>query len=918
MRLSLLVVSAALFFSGAAALVYQVVWLRMLGLVFGHAVDALTAVLVAFMAGLALGSAVGGRLSSRLRAPLAVYAWLEVGIAVYALGLPAGLPALTRVSLSLRGALGLSYEGWGLLQVALAFLVLLPPTALMGATLPLVSQALASGGEAPGRRVGALYAVNTWGAVTGALAAGYFLLPSMGNRATVWIAAGANMVAAALAFIISRRLEPRSPREPALAPSADEAFGVRRGLIPAAMAVSGAAAMVFEVAWTRALSLLLGSSTYAFAAMLLAVLVGLATGSAVYAWRWGNRPAGPAALGVIQIGVGVSAAVVLASFERFPDVILAALRMSTSPRWVDLVEILVSVAALTMATIWMGAAFPCAIAAASGGAPAGVRIGQGVGRLYAANTAGAIVGVLLGGLVLVPTWGIHGALKVAVVATLALGGALLAAGLGSTLRRGVGAAAALGLAVGAAFLPNWDARVMSSAPAVYARSYLEAGTTRPLRELVGGQEVLFYRDGRSGTVAVTRQGSQILLRINGKIDAGTVVDMPTQVMAAHLPLLAHPAPKTVFILGLGSGMTAGAAARHPIERVDVLEIEPAVIEASTFFRDFHGDVLRDPRVRAMVGDGRNFLQASPARYDVIISEPSNPWMSGLAALFSREFFGLARARLRPGGVMLQWVQSYNLAPDDLKMVVATFREAFPATSIWEPRPGDFLLLGRVEKVPLDARRLRERWETEPRVRADLERLGIGSWAGLLGLFVLGEEDTARLAAGAGVNTDDRLPLEFGAPRALYLETSIPNRAMVAFFRSADLPALTSESAPLMEQAENRYWAGVGCLRRADPASALAHFERVLQLDPTHAPAAIAAATAALQLGRPAPALDFARRALARQPPPPAALFLAGVAAWWLGRGHEAGAYLERASALEPGNAEFRETLRRFRSGTLSR
>jgi hypothetical protein len=410
----------------------------------------------------------------------------------------------------------------------------------------------------------------------------------------------------------------------------------------------------------------------------------------------------------------------------------------------------------------------------------------------------------------------------------------------------------------------------------------------------------------------------VFLRINGKIDAGTVVDMPTQIMAAHLPLLAHPAPRTVFILGLGSGMTAGAAARHPVERVDVLEIEPAVIEASRFFRDFHGDVFRDPRVHATIGDGRNFLQASPTAYDVIISEPSNPWMSGLAALFSREFFLLARERLRPGGVMLQWVQSYNLAPEHLKMVVATFREAFPATSIWEPTPGDFLLLGRVDRVPLDALRLRERWETEPRVRADLERLGMGGWAGLLGLFVLGEEDAARLAAGAGVNSDDRLPLEFGAPRALYLDTSIPNRAMVAFFRSADLPTLTPESAPLMDQKENRYWAGVGCLRRADPAAALGHFERVLKLDPTHAPAAIAAATAALQLGRPAPALDFARRALARSPAPPAALFLAGVSAWWLGRGEEAGSYLERASALEPGNAEFRETLRRFRSGTLSR
>jgi spermidine synthase len=923
----LLLVSAALLVSGAAALVYQIVWLRMLGLVFGHAVDALTAVLVAFMAGLALGSALFGRWSPRLRAPLAAYAWLEAGVALYAVCLPIALPALTRASLALRGALGLSYDGWSLLQVALAFLVLLPPTVLMGGTLPLVAQALAADGSSPGRRVGAFYALNTWGALAGALAAGYWLLPALGNRATVWTAAGANIAAGMLAVIASRRMRsgaspdalgPRLGSTGAVSPARGEGSG---WLIPVVMAVSGAAAMIFEVAWTRALSLLLGSSTYAFTAMLVAVLVGLAAGSAVYAWRWGDRAAGPAALGLIEVGVGISGAALLWGFDRLPDLVLAGLRVSMSPAWVELLQIFVSAAALTTATLWMGAAFPCAIAAAVG---PGEWVGQGVGRIYAANTAGAVLGVLLGGLVLVPAWGAHGALKAAVAATLLLGAALLAIAPAGRVRRGafyhVAAAAPLVLALAVIFLPSWDARVMSSAPAVYARTYLEAAGGRRLRDVVGEQTVLFYRDGRSGTVAVTRQGDQILLRVNGKIDAGSVVDMPTQLLVAHLPLLVHAAPRDVFILGLGSGVTAGAAARHPVARVDVLEIEPAIVEASRFFRDLHGDVLRDPRVRVVIGDGRNFLLASPARYDVIISEPSNPWMSGLAALFSREFFLLARERLRAGGVMLQWVQSYHLAPDDLKMVIATFRSAFPATTMWEATPGDFLLLGQVEHTPLDARRLRARWEAEPGLRADLERLGIGGWAGLLGFFALGEDDTARLAGAAGLNTDDRLPLEWSAPRSLYIETSLPNRALAASLRSTDLPALTPESASLLERAEHRYWAGMGCLRRAAPAAALVHLDRALALDPGHAPAAIAAATAALQLGRAGPALEFALRALHHQQsaPPPAALFLAGVASWWLGRTDEAGRYLAGAVALEPGNVEFQDTLRRFKSGTLSR
>ncbi len=847
-------VLAAAVVSGAAALVYEVVWLRMLGLVVGHAVDALAAVLAAFMAGLAIGAALFGRLAGRLRRPLAACAWLEGGIAAYAALLPSAVAALPRASLPLREALGLSYGGWSLTQTALACVLLLPPTVLMGGTLPLLSQAAGRGHAAAARVAGALYALNTSGAVLGALAAGYWLLPTAGNRETVWIAAGANLGAAALLLIAARS----APSAPGEAPVAErsQGHGSRAWLIPCAMAVSGAAAMVFEIAWTRALSLVIGSSTYAFTSVLVVVLIGIAVGSAVYAWRWGARPAGPAALGAIEASVGVFAALALLGFERLPDLLLTGLRWSAAPAWVALLQIMVSAAVLLPATLCIGASFPCALAATTVG--------------------GAAVG------------------------------------------RQVGAALSLAAAYGVALAPAWDARVMSSGPAIYATSYLASGQGRSLRQLVAEEAVLYYRDGRSGTVAVTRQGPHTLLRINGKVDAGTVVDMPTQLLAGHLPLLVHPSPRTVFILGLGSGVTAAAAARHGAERVDVLEIEPAVVEASRFFAGEQGGALDDPRVRITIGDGRSFLLSTGARYDVIISEPSNPWIQGMAGLFSAEFFALAKQRLRPGGLMLQWIQSYNLAPDDLKMAIATFRSAFPATSLWEPVPGDFLLLGSVERAPLDLGRLRARWEAEPRVRADFDRMGIRDWAGLLGFFALREDDAARLAAGGGLNTDDRLPLEFSAPRSLYTDTLTQNRVLVGWFRRAPLPEFTTESARELERAEGRYWIGVGCLRRGAPADALVHFDRALALEPAHVASALGASTAALQLGRFADALAFARRALAREPARPTALFLAGAASWWLGQTDEAGRFLERAVALEPQNAEFRGALERLRRGTLSR
>jgi spermidine synthase len=907
---------AAAVLSGAAALVYEVVWLRMLGLVVGHAVDALTAVLAAFMAGLALGAALFGRFAGRVRKPLAACAWLEGGVAGYAVLLPLALAALPQATLPLRAALGLGYDGWSLTQTALACALLLPPTVLMGGTLPLLSQAAGGAPASPARVAGALYALNTCGAVLGALAAGYWLLPTAGNRATGWIAAGANLAAAALLLVASRRPPGEVTASSGRVPDAERSSGPDSPawVVPAAMAVSGAATMVFEVAWTRALSLVIGSSTYAFAAVLVAVLVGIAAGSAVYAWRWGGRPAGPAALGVIEAGVGGFAALALLGFERLPDFLLAGLRWSAEPGWVALLQLMLSAGVFLPAMLFIGASFPCALSATVVGA---TRVGRQVGRLYAVNTAGAVVGVILGGLALVPGWGVHAALKTAIVATLFLAAALLAAS-GRGARRLVPAAASVVAAGAVALAPAWDLRVMSSAPAVYAKTYLGAGEGRRLSQIVAEETVLFYRDGRSGTVAVTRQGPHRLLRINGKIDAGTVRDMPTQLMAAHLPLLVHPSPRTVFILGLGSGVTAAAAARHPVERVDVLEIEPAVVEAARFFAGEQDGALDDPRVRVVIGDGRSFLQSAGPRYDVIISEPSNPWVQGMAGLFSAEFFALARERLRPGGMMLQWVQSYNLAPDDLKMVIATFRTAFPATTVWEPTPGDFLLLGSVEPAPFDLGRLRARWEALPRVRADFERLRIRGWAGMLGFFALREDDAARLGAGAGLNTDDRLPLEFSAPRSLYVDTSLPNRVLLGWFRRASLPEFTPESAQEIDRAESRYWVGVGCLRRGAPADALAQFERALALDPVHAASALGASTAALQLGRPADALAFARRALAREPAQPAALFLAGAASWWLGQTDEAGRFFERAAALEPQNAEFRGVLERFRRGTLSR
>lgn len=789
------------FLSGATALVYEVVWLRMLGLLFGHTVYAVTTVLAAFMAGLGLGSLLFGRRAPRLGDPIRTYGVMEVGIGLYAALTPWLLRAISTVYVDLHRAVDLSYDAFSFVQFLVVFSLLLVPTTLMGGTLPILSQVIVAQGDAMARPVGLLYALNTFGAVLGVALAGYSLLPGLGNRTTLWLAAAANVAVGLVAMLYSAKARATAAGATGRPLSRAVLAGASRsGVWPVvALGVSGAASMIYEVAWTRALSLVIGSSTYAFTAMLLVFLGGIAGGAALYAWLRGRRRATPAGFAGLQIGIGLTVAIALLVFERMPELFLLGVKWSDSPRFVQAVQLAVSAAALLPSTVLIGATFPCAAGVAGGGPTAA---GRHVGRLYAANTLGAIAGTVLAGFVLVPTVGMHSAITIGAALNFLLGAALLVRVRPATAWPRA-AAAATGLAgVGVLFLPIWDLRTISSGPAVYAKRYLAVDGASAARE------VLFYRDGPSATVTVERAAGFLSLLVNGKVDASTApADMPTQLMLGHLPLLLHPAPRTVLVIGLGSGITAGAVARHPVQHLDVVEIEPAVVEASRFFRAENGDVLSDPRVRVVVGDARSFLLTAPTRYDVITSEPSNPWIGGIASLFSLEFFQLARQHLQPGGIMLQWIHAYNLLPQDLRTVVETFRTVFPALSVWQVGPGDFLLLGRAEPAPIDLNVIKARYDTNPTVRQDLERMRMGGWAGILGYFVLGAGDAGRYASHADVNTDDRLSLEFSAPRALYLDTHAENARALRSFGTASLPEVTPGSLAELENADVRSWIG---------------------------------------------------------------------------------------------------------------
>lgn len=809
------------FFSGTTGLIYEVLWTRLLGLVFGHTVFAITTVLAAFMAGLGLGSYLFGSMADRHARPLRLYGLLEAGIGVYALLTPSLISTAESIYIPLYRSLELSFFAFSLAQFLLIFVILLAPTTLMGGTLPVLSRFFIHEIATLGGQVGRLYALNTFGAVLGTYLAGFQMIPSFGIRTTLLLAAVTNIGIAALTVVFDRHLsrlgvqattlqtprsrgaeEPRSEEGNVPAPlapgyplgaSAPLQWSVVVWLAVIGLGISGSASMIYEVAWTRALALIIGSSTYAFSTMLVTFLAGLALGSYLFSRLVRRLTVTPFLFGILQLAIGLGALVVTPFFDRLPEVFLWAFRLSQSPAFVKALQFSISALAMFLPTLFMGATFPCVAQIVSRDLD---RVGQDVGRVYFINTGGAIAGTVLAGFLLIPTWGVQPTLKLAVSLNLGLALALFLAARETLWRRGMAAVGPI-LAFVVLFLsPPWDARAMASGVAIYAKHHLrQLGRSDFRTAMASENQLLYYKDGISATVSVHGKSDVRYLRVNGKTDASNTGDMHTQLMLGHLPLLYRPDAKQVLVIGLGSGVTAGAVAAHPVNEVDVIEIEPAVVEAAAYFAKENRNALKNPKIHMTVADGRNFLLASGKQYDLIISEPSNPWMHGTGNLFSLEFYQLVAKRLAPQGIVCQWVQTYSLYPDDLRMVIRTFRTVFPHVTIWSTIPGDLLLIGAKEPVVLDHSQAQRRYESLPSLREDLARLGFPSPLTIVADFLLNEEDTARYSQNALLNTDDLPILEFSAPESLYADTTDLNLRVIRAFKG-------DGSAPIARTAED--------------------------------------------------------------------------------------------------------------------
>ena len=778
------------FFSGFTSLVFEVIWERELMQVFGTTSFALSTLLTAFMAGLALGSVLGGRVAARLRRPLRVYGLLEGGIGLYALAVPLLLDGLPWVYGLIFDRFLQDFYLFSLLRFVAVFLVLVLPTTLMGATLPIVSQWVAERARLFQGKIGLLYGVNTLGACAGAGLAGFVILPGLGLEAANTLFACSNFVLCAVVLLSERVLQARATRLDEQQEEIDEEAtalleatrGVRaqaeavpgwlvRGAL-VAFAAAGAISMTYQVLFTRAYVIILGSSTYSFTIILVSFLVGLSLGSAVMSAALPRIRRPLVWLAATQLGVALLATLAFFVLDGLPGWLFERLRgeIGSAADVYAYNFFLVGVVVL-LPTALQGMSFPLVVRAVVRRTEGS---GQQVGGVYAFNTGGAIVGSFAAGFVLMPWLGLHTAIVAAVCSNLAVGLALAVATMTSGFeprRAGALALAAL-LAVGALVVAPEIDRVKLTRGMF--RVYWARELFDPEKFARDQPELVYYADGLTATTSVEQRGKLVTLKANGKPEASDGADMSTQILVGLLPFVFRSGDPTLpvgreraVMVGYGSGVTAGASLQWPLERLEVVEIERTMVGASRFFNHVNHRPLDDERMHLVISDGRNYLEYSDRRWDVIVSEPSNPWIAGVASLFTVEHFRRARRHLAPGGVFGQWVQLYELRPKNVKRIFATFLEVFPhVLALSSKAKGtDLILLGSDRPLLLPEEGFERAWQI-PEVRAELRRAGIEGPEEIYGLTFMTRQELKAFARGAELNTDDNGLLEFEAPKDL--------------------------------------------------------------------------------------------------------------------------------------------------------
>jgi spermidine synthase len=757
--------------SGCAALIYEVVWFQLIQLVIGSSALSLGVLLGTYMGGMCLGSLLLSRYVSTREHPLRVYAAIEGAIGVCGLLVLWGVPLIDKIYAAIGG------EGmFGIvLRAVVCAICLLPPTLLMGASLPAIARWI----ETTPRGVawlGFFYGGNIAGAVFGCLLAGFYLLRLFDMPTATYVAVAVNAAVAFLSYRLSKRAQ-YIPAVSSAAPSRES--GSRAVYI--AIALSGMSALGAEVVWTRLLSLMLGATVYTFSIILAVFLIGLGFGSAV-ASQWSKQLKSPrAALGICQMllvaGIAWTAYTLAVSLPNWPVNPLLA-KSAWFNFQLDLMRCIWAI--LPAACLW-GASFPLALAAV---VARGEDAGKLVGEVYAANTIGGIAGALGFSVIFIPWIGSQGSERLLIA---------------------LAAVAALVM-----FLPMWNGLAKSGVAALIASLVIGVWLIASVPEMpwvamAYGRRMmttsdpgrpLYVGEGRNSSIVVSELPTgQHYFHVSGKVEASTEpYDMRLQRMLGHLPALLHPGPKSVLVVGFGAGVTAGTFVLHPtIQKITICELEPLIPPVSTeYFRPENYNVLNDPRTQIHYDDARHFILTSKDKFDIITSDPIHPWVKGTSSLYSKQYFELVKEHLNPGGIVTQWVPLYESDENTVRSELATFFDVFPNGTVWgndiDGDGYDVVLLGQVAPLKVDLDALQQRWERpdELNVVRSLSETGFTTPISLLRTYAGRASDLAPWLKGAAINDDLSMRLQYMAGMGLnYDEPAVIYSDMLGYRKFPD-------------------------------------------------------------------------------------------------------------------------------------
>lgn len=768
-----------------AGLTYEVVWVRMLSLIFGTTTFAVSTVLFAFMAGLALGSYFFGRIIDSVRSPLRLYALLEVGIGIYAVFVPHIIDALNTAYVSSFDENIPNFLVYSLIRFAFSMAVLLVPTTLMGGTLPVLSRYFVRNLNTVGWDVGILYTINTLGAVAGVLVAGFYLEATYGVKMSIYIASAANVAIGLTAFFLASREKlvednnkPKMPK-PVTQTVTQNAPSVNTKILLWVFAISGFCALGYEVVWFRALLLALHNNTYVFSVMLATFLTGLTLGSYFISRLLDEDRNWVMILAYIEIAIGVVAALTIPLFISYHNTSFLEMRpaLATSFQKITLVGFFLSALMMFVPTLLMGAALPIfnKLYINSMGV-----IGRKIGALYAVNTLGAVLGSFVVGFLLIPYIGfIKSGFLLAVLNAVAgmmivgwmhvdaawkrktmyvLGSVLVMLGLGAML----------------SFAKPSDFHIL----------------------MMEDTNTLFYKEGASSTVTVVEKRGMRAAFVNGNIVVGSAPGaLQTVRMLAYLPLLVHPQPQSAVVIGFGMGVTTHSVSLYPLTSIDVVEIAPEILDGAKYFESMNHGVITDPRLKLIIEDGRNYLLRTRKLYDVITADPTHPIL-GSGNLYTREYYQQCYRRLSEDGVMVQYVPLHLLADSEFRALIKTFASVFEHSSLWYSH-SDLVILGSKKPQVFSYAKWDEKLRL-PQINADLKQSNLDTPLLLLRRLLLGEEEIKRFTQDADINTDDHPIIEFRGPRSIGRDTRPANLDNLASYlantsRYVDLSGVPANS-----------------------------------------------------------------------------------------------------------------------------